>query len=315
MIEPPPRSLQAGRRRPVAACWGADSYQQAARAAPDCRGAVERPCATRPRHTVAGMSAASCTSLQALEARLQQHAVAASLSEQRAPAAAADDDDDLAGQYLQLPKGTETHREKQCAFCKVRGDGGHRGRNTRFHRCRRTQPTPPGHAGRKSDGLASRHFADGTLLQPRANCRTPWWACQACADKNLRQVNARSQAGARGASLARKALRRRVTPLGDDEGQEQLAGDQQQEEAEGMAGVTTNSDDVIYTCTLITQLAAPLTKGWAEDGGGTFRTDAPLTSYTKKTTVLTVSNCRTTRFCHARNIPTVQHCSRDFTPR
>jgi hypothetical protein len=142
MIEPPPHSLQAGRRRPVAACWGADSYQQAARAAPDCRGAVERPCATRPRHTVAGMSAASCTSLQALEARLQQHAVAASLSEQRAPAAAADDDDDLAGQYLQLPKGTETHREKQCAFCKVRGDGGHRGRNTRFHRCRRTQPTP-----------------------------------------------------------------------------------------------------------------------------------------------------------------------------
>jgi hypothetical protein len=53
------------------------------------------------------MSAASYTSLQALEARLQQHAAAASLSEpQQAPAAAADDD------LVQLlPKGTETHRE------------------------------------------------------------------------------------------------------------------------------------------------------------------------------------------------------------
>jgi hypothetical protein len=39
------------------------------------------------------MSAASCTSLQAMEARLQQHAAAASQSEaQQAPAAAAADD-------------------------------------------------------------------------------------------------------------------------------------------------------------------------------------------------------------------------------
>eukprot|EP01047_Picozoa_sp_COSAG01_P076712 COSAG01_NODE_13566_length_1566_cov_37.526244_2_plen_144_part_00 len=141
------------------------------------------------------MSAASCTSLQALEARLQQHAAAASLSEpQQAPAAAAAADDDL---LRLLPKGTETHKEKQCAFCLLSGDGGHRGRALKYVRCQRTQPTPPGGRGRKSDGLASKYFAEGTLLQRGANCRTPWWSCRNCANENLRLTEARKRAGRR----------------------------------------------------------------------------------------------------------------------